>query len=77
MTTNSSCYNSLFRGGRPKGSKHNLKFQNATWPQAPSQQIFHYDAFKQNHEKMAFTTKDIQNRNGIACLVLIYKIYER
>jgi hypothetical protein len=24
-------------GGKPKGSKHNLKFPNATWPQAPSQ----------------------------------------
>ncbi len=27
----------FFSGGRPKGSKHNLKFQSATWPQAPSQ----------------------------------------
>jgi hypothetical protein len=27
----------LISGGRPKGSKRNLKFQNATWPQAPSQ----------------------------------------
>jgi hypothetical protein len=24
----------LFSGGRPKGSKRNLKFRSATWPQA-------------------------------------------
>jgi hypothetical protein len=28
-------------------------------------------------KKMAFATKDIQNKNGIACLALVYKIYER
>jgi hypothetical protein len=27
-------------GGRPKGSKRNLKFQSTTWPQAPSQYIY-------------------------------------
>ncbi len=26
----------IFSGGRPEGSKRNLKFQSATWPQAPS-----------------------------------------
>jgi hypothetical protein len=25
----------LFSGGRPEGSKRNLKFQSATWSQAP------------------------------------------
>ncbi len=29
--------NDLVSGGRLEGSKCNLKFQSATWPQAPSQ----------------------------------------